>query len=114
MDRVTQCILCAVMAFGPVESSLPAANGRSLPTDHFALYAAQGFPVWTWHSLQPLTVENQYPWPYKSQPQGLETPQDLLPVPKWEGLTTTQDAGTLGLQVPHQAFFLTPFGSYSR
>ena len=91
MDPLTLCTLCAALAFGPVESRPLDGAAHSPPTDHFALYAGAGFPVWTWHSLQPLRAESQYLGPYRMLPPSLGTPPGLSLVPKWEDWTTELD-----------------------
>lgn len=100
MDLLTPCTLCVVLGFVPVESSLPAAIGHSPSSTQFGLYAAQGFPVWTWHSLQPWTAELQYPLPYRMWPQGLESPQDLPLEPIREDWTEEPPWGLQHLDQP--------------
>ncbi len=87
-ELLIQCTLCAVLAFGHYGNMPPAGAAHFPSSNQFGLYAVQGFPVWTWHSLLPLMANSQHPWQDRNTRPIWENPLMILPEPKWEGLIT--------------------------
>ena len=105
-EFLTQCTLCAVLAFGHY-GNMPLAGVAHFPSSNqFGLYAVQGFPVWTWHSLQPWMANSQHLLAYRMMPPLQETQPGLRLAPTMEDSTTMQAWSMMYLD---QAWVISPF-----
>ena len=105
-ELLIQCTLCAVLAFGHYGNMPPAGAAHFPSSNQFGLYAVQGFPVWTWHSLLPLMANSQHPLAYRSWLPLLGSQPGLLLVPTMEDWTTMQAWSMMHLD---QAWVISPF-----